>query len=368
MNNHSRVSAGTLLALLCLAGLGGMAAAQSRWHPGSTVVGPDADFGKIPLYFIPNRGQADSRALFSARAEGFTLWATRDGLLFDQRSHGRYAGGIRSRPAEQWRGLVGAVPPSLAWGTVTSLVFLGSRPDVEVSAEGETTHRANFFLGQDPARWRTDIPTSSAIRFNGLYPGIDLKVYGSGRQVEYDWVVAPGADPAAIRFRYERARRTHLDAEGNLVVDSPAGEIAHKKPAAYQETNGRKIPVACRYERLDADTYGFRVGRYDRRRPLVIDPLVIIWSSYLGGSRDDIVMCMAVDAEGAAVVAGTTDSTDFPLASPIDSVLGGRTISLSPASPPPATRFDFRRSSAAWSRMSRMTSRSMPRGIRSSAA
>ena len=328
MNNHSRVSAGTLLALLCLAGLGGMAAAQSRWHPGSTVVGPDADFGKIPLYFIPNRGQADSRALFSARAEGFTLWATRDGLIFDQRSNGGACSPGVTGPAQRSNG--GACSPGVTGpaqlsvgGTVTNLVFLGSRPDVEVSAEGETTHRANFILGDDPARWRTDIPTSSAIRFNGLYPGIDLKVYGSGRQVEYDWVVAPGADPAAIRFRYERARRTHLDAEGNLVVDSPAGEIAHKKPAAYQETNGRKIPVACRYERLDADTYGFRVGRYDRRRPLVIDPLVIIWSSYLGGSRDDIVMCMAVDAEGAAVVAGTTDSTDFPLASPIDSVLGG---------------------------------------------
>ncbi len=327
MNKNSGGAAGLLIAFMVLAGPLG-AAIQTRTLPGSAIVGPDADFGKIPLYFIPNRGQTNGRALFSARAAGFTIWATRDGLVFDQRSNeGACSPEVTGPATRKHKGAGSSGTPRPAQlsvgGAVTSLVFLNSRPDVGVSAEGETAHRANFFLGQDAARWRTDIPTSSAIRYRALYPGIDLKVYGSGRQVEYDWVVAPGADPAGIRFRYDGARGTRLDSEGNLIVDSPAGEIAHKKPAAYQETNGRRIPVACRYERLDTDTYGFRVGRYDRRRPLVIDPLVIIWSSYLGGSRDDIVMCMAVDAEGAAVVAGTTDSMDFPLVSPIDSVLGG---------------------------------------------
>ncbi len=343
MRKLSRIAVGPLIVGAFIAGSPGTAmASQSRTGPAVSMIRPDADFGSIPLYFIPNRGQADSRALFSARAEGFTLWATRDGLIFDQQGRSvslgacgpaqlSFGGAVTPGaygPAQLSFG--GAVTPGaygpaqLSFGgAVTSLVFLGSRRDVEVSAEGPAAHRANFFLGRDPAQWRTNIPTSSAIRYNGLYPGIDLKVYGIGRRIEYDWVVAPGADPAAVRFRYERARATRLDPEGNLVVDSLAGSFTHKKPAAYQEIAGRRVAVACRYERLDADTYGFRVGRYDRRRPLVIDPLVIIWSSYLGGSRDDIVTCMAVDAEGAAVVAGTTDSTDFPLVSPIDSVLGG---------------------------------------------
>ena len=332
--------------LVCFSALGESAFSSepSKTQPqvAQPALRPDADFGNIPLYFIPNRGQADSRALFSARAEGFTLWATRNGLLFDQRSRSVTPG--VTGPAQ--RSIGGACSPEVTGpatrkhkgtgssgtprpdklsvgGAVTNLVFLGARPDVDVSAEGETAHRANFILGDDPARWRTDIPTSSAIRYNGLYPGIDLKVYGSGRQVEYDWVVAPGADPAAIRFRYERARKTRLDAEGNLVVDSPAGEIAHKKPAAYQDLNGRRVAVACRYERLDADAYGFRIGRYDRRRPLVIDPLVIVWSSFIGGTREDEVRALAADAEGVVWVAGTTESADFPLASPLDAVMGG---------------------------------------------
>ena len=164
---------------------------------------------------------------------------------------------------------------------MTSLVFLGSRPDVDVSAEGETAHRANFILGDDPARWRTDIPTSSAIRYNGLYPGIDLKVYGSGRQVEYDWVVAPGADPAAIRFRYERARKTRLDAEGNLVVDSrPAKSRIRSRPRIRTSTAAAspRLPVrAAGRRRLWLPHRPLRPPPAARHRPAVI-----VWSSFIG--------------------------------------------------------------------------------------
>jgi hypothetical protein len=306
-----RHSISVVAGLVCIAVLGGSAfsSGPSKSHAlvAPPSLRPDADFGNIPLYFIPNRGQADNRALFSARAAGFTLWATRDGLIFDQAGSPEVTG-----PDQRKHG-----------GAVTSLVFLGSRPGVEVSAEGETTHRANFFLGQDPARWRTDIPTAAAIRYHSLYPGIDLKVYGVGRHVEYDWVIAPGANPAAIRFRYDRARGTRLDAEGNLIVDSAAGELTHQKPAAYQDIDGRRVAVACRYDRLGAETYGFRIGRYDRRRPLVIDPLVIVWSSYLGGDHDDEVMALAVDAEGGVLVAGNTESADFPLVNPRYPALAG---------------------------------------------
>ncbi len=306
-----------VVGLVCIAILAGSAFAsgtsKSQVSGAPPALKPDADFGKIPLYFIPNRGQTDSRALFSARAEGFTLWATRDGLLFDQRGHGTRAVSPGAYGPEQL----------CSRGMVTSLMFLGSQPDVEVSAEDETPHRANFFLGGDPERWRTDVPTTSAIRYRSLYPGIDLKVYGVGRQVEYDWVVAPGADPAGIRFRYDRARETRLDAEGNLIVGSAAGEISHQKPAAYQKIEGHRVDIPCWYERRGADTYGFKVGRYDRRRPLVIDPLVIVWSSYLGGAESDEIMAVAVDAEGAVWAAGTTESTDFPLVNPMDAIPGG---------------------------------------------
>ncbi len=320
--------------LVCTAVLCGPAyssgTSKSNAQVASPALKPDADFGNIPLYFIPNRGQTDSRALFSARAEGFTLWATRVGLVFD------LSGAVA--PAVLDRSRLDPVQPVPARGrdhSVTSLVFLDARPDVEVSAEGETAHRANFFLGQDSARWRTDIPTSSTIRYRALYPGIDLKIYGVGRQVEYDWVISPGADPAGIRFRYDRARGTRLDAEGNLIVDSTAGELLHKKPAAYQDINGRRVDIPCRYERLDTDTYGFRVGRYDRRRPLVIDPLVLVWSSFIGGTREDEVRALAVDAEGAVWAVGQTESVDFPLAGPLDAVLGGESdifvASITPA-------------------------------------
>lgn len=164
------------------------------------------------------------------------------------------------------------------------------------------------------------------MELRGVYPGIDLTYYGREGQVEYDFVVGPGADPRRIQFRVEGAKRTRLDAEGNLVLEVAGGEIVHRAPVVYQEENGRRQTIAGRYVLRRGGEVRFAVGRYDRSRPLVIDP-VLVYSTYLGGSQDELDSFpfggIAVDAAGNAYVTGTTGSLDFPTANPLQASNAG---------------------------------------------
>jgi len=175
----------------------------------------------------------------------------------------------------------------------------------------------NYFIGNDASKWRTNIQTSKAVLYRELYPNIDLKVYGIERQIEYDFVVKPGGEASDISLEYQDIEETRIDKEGNLVIKMKFGELEHAKPVCYQVIEGERVKVKAEFKNIENNTYGFEVKKYNRDYELIIDPLVLVYSSYLGGSDSDKGSAIAVDSEGAAYVSGWTVSIDFPTKNPI---------------------------------------------------
>jgi hypothetical protein len=243
--------------------------------------------GGVALRFEANRGQTDAQVRFLARGGGYTLFLTSREVVLDL--------GRRAAPAAVGMRLVGANPHPAAVG------------------RDELPGRSHYLLGRDPGRWLTDVPTYAAVAYAGVYPGIDLLLHGREGALEYDLVVAPGADPDAITLAFDGARRLELDRHGDLVLHTAAGEVRHRRPRVYQEVDGARREVAGRWVERGRGRLGFAVARYDRTRPLVIDP-VLSYGTYLGGSALDEGFAVAVDASGAVYVTGDTASVDFPTA------------------------------------------------------
>lgn len=170
---------------------------------------------------------------------------------------------------------------------------------------------ANYLLGSDEKSWHSGIPTYGRVAYRDLYPGIDLEYYGTQRQLESDWVVAPRADPRAIALSIDGARGQRLDGRGNLVLPTGIGDVLQSHPVAYQEVDGRRQDIAASYALSGTDGIAFTVGSYDTSKPLVIDP-VLSYSTYLGGSGSDEGLGVAVNGTGNAYVTGSTSSTTFP--------------------------------------------------------
>ena len=203
----------------------------------------------------------------------------------------------------------------------TSLVrmrFVGTNPHAGVRAEDEQITRTNYFLGNDPGKWRTDIPNYGRVRYAGIYPGIDLVYYGNQHQLEHDFVVEAGADPYKIALSLEGEKDLRIDAAtGDLVLGTEGGSLRLLKPVAYQEVNGSRVEVSSSYRLLTGNLVGFKVGSYNHARPLLIDP-ILVYSTYLGGSGNsndegDQGNGIAVDSNGDAYIVGTTFSTNFPV-------------------------------------------------------
>jgi hypothetical protein len=234
-----------------------------------------------PLFFEANQGQTDPQVRFLARSGDYTLHLT---------------------PTEAVLALQGpaAIRMKLAGDA-------NAAP--EVAGEDPLAGKVNYLRGSDPGRWRKDVPTYGRVRYRAVYRGIDLVFYGKDRGLEYDFVVAPGADPGAIRLAFEGAESVELDG-GDLVLGTPVGRLRMPRPVLYQEAGGARREVSGGY-RLEGRHVGFAVGPYDPKRPLVIDP-TLVYSTYLGGSSFDSAGRIAVDAAGSVYVVGTATSADFP--------------------------------------------------------
>ena len=189
-----------------------------------------------------------------------------------------------------------------------TLKFQGADPGAKLEPLQKLSSTTNLFLGNDRSKWRRDVPNFGRLQVRSLYPGVDLVYYGNAGDLEYDLTVKAGADPGQIRLRLEGGR-AHVDRDGNLIA-----ELIQKRPVAYQlAANGAKIPVESRYRKNADGSYGFVLGKYDRGRELVIDP-VLSYSYYLSGSYQSIAQGIAIDKNGFLWVAGTTFCVDFPVA------------------------------------------------------
>ena len=260
------------------------------------------NFGRLPLTFEANQGQASGPVKFLSRGKGYTALLTAGGMVLNLRTS-RIEGSKSGNRSQAQKSL----------STTLQFHLLGANQNPKVVGEDLQPGRVNYFLGRDSSQWRTNLPTYGKIRYKSVYPGIDLLYYGNHQQLEYDFAVAPGADPRQIQFEIKGASETALDDEGNLVVSTNGAKLHFQTPVIYQESNGRRLPVNGGYTMKDASHIGFQVANFDASKPLVIDP-VLVYSTYLGGSGSDQPTGIAVDNSGNVYIAGYTDSIDFPLA------------------------------------------------------
>jgi hypothetical protein len=276
-------------------------------------------FGKLPLSFEANRGQAEKNVKFISRGDGYGLYLTAGEAVLVLQGRGCTAQpGVRPGPLtpSAMRQHLGQsdIPCSDEADVVRMRLDEAARAAAAPMGEEPLPGMANYFIGNDPTKWHSGVPTYAKVRYSQVYPGVDLVYYGNQRQLEYDFVVAPGADPQPVRLHFDGAERLTLDSNGDLRIIARNGEIAFHKPIVYQMKDGLRRPVSGGFALLANHSVGFRLSRYDRSRELVIDP-ILEYSTYLGGSGSDAADPIAVDASGNVYVAGTTSSTDFPVTS-----------------------------------------------------
>jgi hypothetical protein len=188
--------------------------------------------------------------------------------------------------------------------------LVGANPRARHRAQDRQPGRSNYFIG-DQSRWKTDISHYGRVEYADVFPGITAVYHNTDQQLEYDFVVAPGADPRKIRLAFEGVKSLRIDTNGDLVLKTGAGEVRQRKPVLYQESAGVRQPRPGGYVLRGGHEVGFETPEYDRDRPLVIDP-VLEFSSYLGGSGNDVAYGLAVDVQGNVYIGGITASANFP--------------------------------------------------------
>jgi hypothetical protein len=297
------------------------------------------EYGKLPLSFEPNQGQADRRVKFLSRGPGYTLFLTQNEAVLalrklsqDSKAAGRL--GETSKMGGQAHSITYSQSKAAA-GPVLAMRFAGANPRSIATGVDRLPGKSNYFIGNDPTKWRTGVPNYARVKYENAYPGVDLVYYGNQGQLEYDFVIAPGIDPAVIQLHVgtgavsarERAQgaRLRIDRDGDLIVKVENGELRLQKPQVYQPSRAlsrvalersrgeSRIPIEARYKLSGHNQVSFELGPFDSAKPLVIDP-ALIYSTYLGGSKADAAYSIAVDNAGEAYVSGDTEfSTDFPV-------------------------------------------------------
>ena len=272
------------------------------------------EYAKLPMGFEPNVGQADAQAKFLARGEGYTVFLTPGEAVLGLRN------GTGTKPRDPARDSVPS--PDRGSRDTLRIKLIGANSEPVLAGIDELPGKSNYLKGNQPANWHVGIPNYRKVAERGIYSGIDLVYYGTQRQLEYDFVVAPGADPRVIQLAIEEPKKLHIDAQGELVASIKGGEVHLKKPIAYQNVEGGKRTVAANYVLRRDGVVSFQLGKYDPSRTLVIDP-ILSYSTYLGGSNIDGANAIAVAPDKTAFITGGTFSLDFPTAHPLQPNHGG---------------------------------------------
>lgn len=272
------------------------------------IVRIDEKYGQREIYFEENRGQTDKKVRFLSKGTGYQFFITEEEAVFvlkkaqDTAKKGDERADRRRPDREKRRYDV----------AVLRMRFEGANRTPRVSGEEMARSKSNYFLGNDPEKWCRDVPNFRKVRCEGVYEGVDVVYYGNQRQLEYDFVVAPGADTNQIALAFEGAEKIEIAENGDLILHAANGIVRQKAPLIYQEEDGKRHRVGGKYVKRADDRVEFEVADYDRARPLVIDP-ILFYSTYLGGDSMDYGRGIAVDGGGHAYVTGYCDSNDFPV-------------------------------------------------------
>ena len=244
-------------------------------------------YEKLPLSFIPNEGQTDKAVRYYAQGAGYGFFFTHKGAMLS------FAEG-------KGRG-----------GQALALDFQGADPDATLTAKKRLPGEVNYLVGNDPSEWQRGLRTPAELLYGGLWPGIDMAVRGEGGNLKYEFRLKPGASVEDVRLGYRGAEGLKVGAGGQLLVRTSLGVLKDAAPVSYQLIGGERVPVESRYKLEGDGGYGFEVGAYDPRYPLIIDP-GLDYSTFLGGINGDGGVDIAVDGEGRAYATGYTPSADYP--------------------------------------------------------
>ena len=262
----------------------------------------------IPMAFTENQGQWDSKVKFRANYGGATMWFAEDGAyyyftrLISKQSHN-----IETVNTDH----IGESQDSIETMMIKAS-FVGANLNPKMSGKGKLGYKCNFFRGNDPDKWWTNVSNYQSIVYKNLYKGIDLKYYGNGKQMEYDFIVSPGADLSQIMVQYDGVKSININRNGELIVETDWGKIVEHKPLVYQVVNDKRELIECEYALFDNNVFSFYLsGGYDAGRALVIDP-VLSYATYVGGEDSDFAYQIAVDNDDNAYVIGYSNSNDFP--------------------------------------------------------
>ncbi|MGI8983633.1 MAG: SBBP repeat-containing protein, partial [Acidimicrobiales bacterium] len=286
-----------------------VASLTSPAAPPAGVTGPlgaeqvEAAYGSLPMRFEANHGQVDPEARFVLRGGGSTVYFTSTGAVLSlSKSEAEGPANASAEPGAP---------------DVVRMSFASANPDLTVEGTERLPGVSNYLRGDNPAGWQTDVPGYAGVRYDGVYPGIDAVFHEAPQGLEYDFEVAPGADPGAIGLTFDGAGAPTLDPDGSLVLHPASGELRQSEPVLYQDFGEDRREVPGGFV-VDGDRVGFWVGGYDTTRPLVIDP-VLDYSTFLGGVGNGV----AIDSTGHAYVTGTTQAFDFPTRDPLQPELAG---------------------------------------------
>ncbi|MGH9760862.1 MAG: SBBP repeat-containing protein, partial [Blastocatellia bacterium] len=280
--------------------------AHSAGENGNPIAAGTA-FNHLPVRFEVNAGQTDSRVRFIASTPGGDMFLTLSELvmrvfepLVPPDKKARKANPIRPAPKSE----------------VVRLRTVNANPNVRITGLNPLPGTTNYFLGNDPKKWRTNVPSYARVKYENIYPGIDLIYYGNDGNLEYDFDVAPGADPKQIALSVEGGDGARIDEGGNLVLGTSVGTVIQHAPRIYQKDETGRHEIAGGYALREDGRVAFDLEGYDRGKTLVIDPEVV-YSTYFGESAGTVIDGIAVDANGSVYVVGDTYAHDFPTQNPI---------------------------------------------------
>jgi hypothetical protein len=294
------------------------------------------NIGSLPITFEFNQGQLDPQVKFISRGKDHNLYLTPAEAVM------RFSRQKEKEKGEKWEPLQmtadhgpQAADKQSSASDVLRMRLIGANPEPKVTGLCRVPAVSNYFIGSDSAKWATSVPAYAKVKYEDVYAGVDLLYYGNQQKLEYDFVVAPGADPGAIGLAFDGADNIEVDAAGDLVLSMSGGEVRQGKPLVYQEVNSARREISGRYVVLGDQTsirnsrsairdhaVGFEIGDYDRTLPLIIDP-VLAYSTYLGGGGNDEGNAITVDSAGNAYVIGFTDSLNFPMANAAQPAFAG---------------------------------------------
>jgi PKD domain/Beta-propeller repeat len=263
----------------------GLSASRGAAQDSARGTRPQLRSAQLPLRFERNEGQTDAHVRFLSRGHSFTLYLTNDAMVMSFAADGQKASALR-------------------------IAFAGAKSAADLTGIGEMASRSHYITGRDAHAWRTSVPNYSKVQYQGIYPNIDLVVYGHDRELEYDFIVAPHARPEVIRLAVSGGN-VALDDHGDLRITTSSGSVSFSRPHVYQDGDHGRRDIAGEYRAIGTHEIGFAIGSYDTSRPLVIDP-VLAYSTYLGGGDWDVANDLKADAAGNAYVCGYTASANFP--------------------------------------------------------